>query len=157
MHFKSTEEFRDDLEEFGTAMLVTRDGPWLRSRPMQPHVGNPDGSIRFLTSVRTHKVEEIERHPEANVVFADDDANWVSVSGRIRLSRDQGDIDDLWSPAAEAWLADGKQEALVLILEPEIAEYWDYRENVVKAGWELAKGALTGRRPDLGENRKLAL
>lgn len=157
MHAKTTEEFRGDLEEFDTAMLVTRDGALLRSRPMQPHVGNPDGSIRFLTSIRTHKVEEVERHPEANLVFTDDDANWISVSGRIRLSRDPADIDELWSAAAEAWLTEGKGEAVVLVLDPEIAEYWDNRENVLKAGWEMAKGALTGERPDIGENRKLTL
>lgn len=157
MHSKTTEEFREDLEEFDTAMLVTRDGAHLRARPMQPHVGNADGSIRFLTSIRTHKVEEAERHPEANVVFTDDDANWISVSGRIRLSRAPTDIDELWSAAAEAWLGNGKDEAIVLILEPEFAEYWDYRENAVKAGWEMAKGMLTGRQPDIGDNRKLTL
>jgi general stress protein 26 len=157
MHAKTTEEFREDLEEFDTAMLVTRDGPYLRSRPMQPHVGNPDGSIRFLSSARAHKVEEIDRYPEANAVFTDDDFNWISVSGRIRLSRDAADIEELWSPAAEAWITEGKGEAVVLIMEPEIAEYWDYRENAVKAGWEIAKGALTGKQPDIGEHDKLRL
>lgn len=157
MQNRTTEEFLADLEEFDTAMLVTRDGAHLRARPMQPHVGNADGSIRFLTSIRTHKVEEVARAPEANLVFTDDDASWISVSGRMRLSRDAADIDELWSASAEAWLGHSRDEAVVLILEPEIAEYWDYRENAVKAGWEIAKGMLTGKQPDIGENRKLTL
>lgn len=155
MHAKTTKEFRDDLEMFDTAMLVTRDGSYLRARPMRPHIGHEDGSIRFLSSVRTHKVDEIGASPEANVVFSDDDAVWISVSGRVRLSREQVDIDELWTDGADAWI--DKKEAVVLVVQPEIAEYWDNRENALKAGWEAAKGALTGKRPDIGEHSKLAL
>ncbi len=157
MHEKTAKELRDDLERFDTAMLITRDGLYLRSRPMSPHIGREDGSIRFLSSVKTHTVEEIEANPDANVAFTDDDDLWISVSGRVRLSREQVDIAELWSSSAEMWLKHGKDEAIVLIVEPEIAEYWDNRENAVKAGWEIAKGALTGKRPDIGENRKVAM
>lgn len=156
MHSRTTEEFLDDLDDFDTAMLVTRDGAFLRSRPMAVYVDTSDRTIRFLTSIRAHKVEEVERSPDANVVFMDED-NWISVSGRIRISRDQGDIDAIWSSAADAWLKDGKAEAIVLVLEPQIAEYWDHTDNALKAGWEMVKGTLSDSRPDVGDNRKLSL
>ena len=38
---KSNREFFRDLEDFDTAMLVTRDGKHLRSRPMASYV-DPD-------------------------------------------------------------------------------------------------------------------
>ncbi len=155
MHSRTTEEFLDDLADFDDAMLVTRDGAFLRSRPMAVYVDTPDRTIRFLTSVRTHKVDEVERNPDANVVFTDDD-NWISVSGPIRVSRDRGDIDAIWSSTAEAWLKDGKAEAIVLILEPQIAEYWDRSDNVLKTGWEMVKGTLSDSPPDIGDNRKLS-
>jgi general stress protein 26 len=155
MQPKTTKEFRDDLEKFDTAMLVTRDGEYLRARPMRPHIGREDGSIRFLSSVRTHKVDEIGENPDANIVFTDDDAVWISVSGRVRFSREKIDIDELWSAGADAWI--DKKDAVVLVVQPEIAEYWDNRENAVKAAWEVTKGALTGERPDIGEHRKMTL
>lgn len=153
---KPVAEFWDDLDDFETCMLVTRDGALLRSRPMAPHVRPHDGTIRFLTSDKTHKVDELEAHPEANVVFADDDDIWISVSGRIRLSRAMSDIDDLWSPAADAWLENGKREAIVLILDAERGEYWE-QAGALAASWELAKAAVTGDRPGLGETGKVAL
>lgn len=157
MKTKNTEELFQDLEAFDTAMLVTRDGRHLRSRPMQVYVHASDGTIRFLTSIKTHKTVELKDNPDANIVFTDDNESWISVSGQIRLSRESADIDELWSSTAEAWLKHGRDEAVVLVLEPEIAEYWDRSENAVRAAWEMAKSQVTGDKPDLGENRKVVL
>ena len=156
MSHKTNEEFRADLAQFDTCMLVSRNGQQLRSRPMAPHFDNPDGSIRFLTSVKTHKVDEVKAHPDANAVFAHPDKTWISVSGKIRLSTEPADIDELWSPEAAPWFVEGKAEAIVLILEPEMAEYWDSGSKL-KAGWELMKGAVTGQKPDIGSHGKIAM
>lgn len=154
MDKKPTEEFYEDLEDFDTAMLVTRDADMLRSRPMKPYVGNPDGSIRFLTSKHTHKIDEANADPAANVVFADD-GEWISVSGDIMLSSDPSDIDELWTADAEPWFENGKADAVVMILNPRAAEYWD--SSKLKANWEMLKSAVTGQKADPGTNQKLAL
>ena len=151
---KSNREFFRDLEDFDTAMLVTRDGKHLRSRPMASYVDPDKRSIRFLTSVKTHKIEEIKQYPEANAVYTDDDDEFISVSGRLTISRDARDIDELWSAGAEAWI--NKDEAAVLILEADIAEYWN-GDNMMKASWEMAKAMLTGDKPDVGDNETLTL
>lgn len=154
MDNKTTEEFYDDLEDFDTAMLVTRDGDKLRSRPMKPYVGNPDGTIRFMTSRDTQKVDEASIDPAANVVFAGDGGEWISVSGDITLSSDPADIDELWSDEAEAWIT--KEEAVVMILNPTMAEYWDY--SSMKSTWAMIKNAVTGKKADMtGESQKLVL
>ena len=62
-----------------------------------------------------------------------------------------------WHEDADPWFPGGKDEAAVLIVEPDIAEYWTFPESQLKAKWELLKGELTGTPPDLGENRKLEL
>ncbi len=157
MKAKNTSEFFDDLDAFDTAMLVTRDGKYLRSRPMTPYVNSADGTIRFLTSRRTHKTEELAIYPEANIVFTDDSEVWISVSGKVRQSFERADIEELWSPAAEAFLQDGKDEAVVLIVDAEMAEYWDQSKSTLRAGWEMAKGAITGETPDVGNHQKLDL
>ena len=53
---------------------------------MKPYFDNPDGTIRFLTSTKTHKVNEVEASPDANAIFADEDGTWISVSGKVRVS-----------------------------------------------------------------------
>ena len=155
MTSRTTEEFRADLAAFDTCMLVTKDSARLRARPMAPHFDNPDGTIRFLTSSKTHKIEEVQANPHANAVFTDDSGTWISVSGTIRLSTDADDIDELWSPEADPWFAEGKAEAIVMIMTPDMAEYWDSGSKL-KAGWELAKSAVTGEKPDIGEHKTIA-
>lgn len=158
MTHKTTDDFFNDLDGFDTAMLVTHDSGDLRARPMSVRIDKAGKTIRFLTSVKTHKLDEIERDARANAVFSDDSKVWISVSGKIRISRDQKDIDELWSSAAEAWLNAGKSEAAVLILEPSMGEYWDNSTNVVKAGWEMAKAVLSdNERPDIGKHAKVDL
>lgn len=155
MDSRTTKDFFADLEDFDTAMLVTRDGANLRSRPMAPHIVSRDNTIRFITARSTHKVDEVAKAPEANLVFTDDDDTWISVSGRIRISDAPADIDEIWTSGAEAWLE--KPQAVVIVFEPQMAEYWENDTNFVKAGWEMAKGVLTGEKPDIGEHRKLSL
>lgn len=158
MNTLEVDQFWDDLKTFEMCMLVTRDSRYLRSRPMKAHYNDDDGTVRFVTSIDAHKVEEIAELPVANLVFMKpDDNSWVSVSGAARISVDRADIDRLWSEDGAHWMPANKDEAAILIVEPDIAEYWTYPESQLRAKWELLKGELTGSAPDLGENRKLAL
>lgn len=156
MNTLEVDQFWNDLKSFDMCMLVTRDANFMRSRPMKAHFIDDDGTVRFLTSIDTHKVEEIAAHPVANLVFVNpDDNSWISVSGAVRISIDRPDVDMLWDEAASSWMPAGKDEAAVLIVEPDIAEYWSYPESELRAKWELLKGELTGVPPDLGENQKV--
>lgn len=158
MNTLEVDQFWSDLKKFEMCMLVTYDAHYLRSRPMKAHYFDDDGTVRFLTSIDTHKVEEIAAQPTANLVFQKPgDNTWISVSGNARISVDRADVDAVWDEDAGPWFPGGKDEAAVLIVEPDIAEYWTYPESQIKAKWELLKGELTGAPPDLGENRKLSL
>lgn len=158
MNMMEVDQFWSDLKTFEMCMLVTRDAGFLRSRPMKAYFSDDDGTVRFVTSIDAHKVEEIAALPMANMVFArPEDNNWVSVSGPARISVDRADIDRLWSDDGSPWMPARKDEAAVLIVEPDIAEYWTYPESQLRAKWELLKGELTGAAPDLGENRKISL
>ena len=157
MDMLEVDQFWSDLKTFDMCMLVTRDSIFLRSRPMKAHFIDDDGTVRFLTSIDTHKVEEIAAEPVANMVFVNsDDNSWISVSGAVRISVDRADVDMLWPEGESSWLPANKDETAVLIVEPDIAEYWTYPESRLRAKWELLKGELTGTPPDLGENRKVS-
>lgn len=157
MNTLEVDQFWDDLKTFEMCMLVTRDAHYMRSRPMKAHYFDDDGTVRFLTSIDTHKVDEIAAQPVANLVFAHpEDNSWISVSGAARISVDRADVDSLWDDSDGAWKPATKEEAAVLIVEPDIAEYWTYPGSELRAKWELLKGELTGTPPDLGEHKKLA-
>lgn len=140
------------------AMLVTRDGDQLRSRPMAAHLDPERRAIYFLTDARRHKDDEIARDHRVNLAFADvSRQNYVSVSGFAAVSNDRAKIRELFSTPAKAWW-DGADDPNIRLLEivPEEAKYWDSPGTLVGTV-KMAMAAVSGGRPDLGDNRKVSI
>ncbi|WP_375414852.1 pyridoxamine 5'-phosphate oxidase family protein [uncultured Bradyrhizobium sp.] len=146
------------MKKIGFAMLVTRDGDKLRARPMSAHVERDNNAIYFLTDARRHKDDEIARNPNINLSFADaGDQKYVSVSGTAEVSNDRAKIKELFSTPAKAWWDSAEDPNIrVLKIAPEDAEFWDSPGTVISYV-KMAAAAVTGSRPNLGENRKVAI
>src|SRR4051794_37814861 len=93
-------KLRELLEDFDTAMLVTRtvDGH-LRARPMVLADIQADGTLWFLTERRSGKLEEIARDSQVNVAMQSS-SKFVSLSGPASPVEDRTKVDQLWN---EAW------------------------------------------------------
>jgi len=148
----------DLMKKIGFAMLVTRDGDKLRARPMSAYLERESNTIYFLTDVRRHKDDEIARNPNINLSFADAGSQkYVSVSGTAVVSNDRARIKELFSTPAKAWWDSADDPNIrVLKISPEDAEFWDSPGTVISYV-KMAAAALTGTRPDIGENRKVAI
>ncbi|PYF01420.1 general stress protein 26 [Rhodopseudomonas faecalis] len=148
----------DLMKRITFAMLVTRDGDQLRSRPMAAYCDPAHGTIYFLTDVRRHKDDEIARDHRVNLAFADSSKhNYVSVSGRASVSDDRAKIKELFTAAAKAWWdsADDPNIRLLTVV-PEEAEYWDSPGSLISSV-KMALAVLGGGRPDLGDHRKVSI
>ena len=146
------------MKRIGFAMLVTRDGDKLRARPMSAYPQGEENAIYFLTDARHHKEEEIARDPQVNLSFADaGDQKYVSVTGTAVISNDRAKIKQLFSTPAKAWW-DSAEDPNIRILKvtPDEAEFWDSPGTVISYV-KMAAAAVTGARPDLGDNRKVAM
>ena len=148
----------DLMKKIGFAMLVTRDDDKLRARPMSAYVERDEGAIYFLTDARRHKDEEIARNPSVNLSFADAGSQkYVSVTGIAVVSNDRARIGKLFSTPAKAWWDSADDPNIrVLKVKPDDAEFWDSPGSVISYV-KMAAAAVTGSRPDLGDNRKVAL
>ena len=148
----------DLMKKIGSAMLVTRDGDKLRARPMSAHVERENNAIFFLTDARRHKDDEIARHPDINLSFADTGGQkYVSITGTASVSNDRAKIKQLFSTPAKAWWDSAEDPNIrVLKITPDDAEYWDSPGSVISYV-KMAAAAVTGTRPDLGDNRKVAM
>jgi general stress protein 26 len=146
------------MKKIGFAMLVTRDGRKLRARPMAAYVERDDNAIYFLTDARRHKDEEIAADPNVNLSFADaGDQKYVSLTGTATIANDRDKIRQLFSTAAKAWWDDADDPNIrVLRITPDDAEFWDSPGSVVSYV-KMAAAAMTGSRPDIGDNRKVAM
>jgi len=146
------------MKKIGFAMLVTRDGSKLRARPMSAYIERGENTIYFLTDARRHKDEEIARDPNVNLAFADTGGQkYVSLTGTAAISNDRAKIRELFSTPAKAWWDSAEDPNIrVLKITPDDAEFWDSPGTVVSYV-KMAAAAMTGSRPDLGDNRKVAL
>jgi general stress protein 26 len=146
------------MDKIGFAMLVTRDGAKLRARPMAAFVERNDNAIYMLTDARRHKDEEIAQHPDINLSFADTGAQkYVSVTGTATVSNDRARIKQLFSTPARAWWDSANDPNIrVLKVTPDDAEFWDSPGTMVSYV-KMAAAAVTGSRPDVGTNRKVAI
>lgn len=155
---KNSEHVWEMMEKIGFAMLVTTDGDKLRSRPMSARVAPDENQIYFLTDARKHKDDEIARNPNVNVAFADSRGQkYVSLTGHAAVSNDRAKIKELFTTEAKAWWESADDPNIrVLKVTPDDAEYWDSPGTVVSYV-KMAAAAVTGKRPDIGENRKVAM
>lgn len=146
------------MKKIGFAMLVTRDGDKLRARPMSAYLERENNAIYFLTDAQHHKDDEIARSPGINLSFADASAQkYVSLTGTAVVSNDRAKIKELFSTEAKAWWESADDPNIrVLKVTPDDAEYWDSPGTVVSYV-KMAAAAVTGSRPDIGENRKVSM
>jgi general stress protein 26 len=148
----------DLMKKIGFAMLVTHDGDKLRARPMSAYLERDENAIYFLTDARRHKDEEIARNPGVNLSFANaSDQTYVSVTGTAVVSNDRAKIRQLFSTPAKAWWNSAEDPNIrVLKIMPDDAEFWDSPGSVISYV-KMAAAAVTGSRPDIGDNRKVAM
>ena len=166
----SLEKKLDDLykliDGIEVAMLTTRrrDGH-LVSRAMQTQRRTAGTDLWFVTSIESAKFEELAADPHVNVsYYRDRTREWVSVSGTAILSQDRDLIHGLYKPDWKAWFGDegGKYHgsandprlALVLV-EAESVTYFKKDRPAPLVLFELAKGMITGQKPNFGDQREL--
>jgi len=156
------EKLRELVKDIDFCMLTTVDeGGDLHSRPMSSNGDiDEDGDIWFFTNASSLKVSEISKLPKVNVSFADpDNQRYISVSGTAQLIRDRAKIDELWRPEFKMWFPEGKDDPEVALLRVNLekAEYWDSPSSTIGYALSFVSSLVTGKEPDLGENRKVNL
>jgi general stress protein 26 len=146
------------MKKIGFAMLVTHDGDKLRARPMSAYLDRDENAIYFLTDARRHKDEEIAQNQSVNLSFADAGSlKYVSVTGTAAVSNDRAKIKELFSTPAKAWWNSADDPNIrALKVTPDDAEFWDSPGAVISYV-KMAAAAISGKRPDIGNNRKVAM
>jgi len=130
----------------------------LHARPLAVQEAEFDGDLWFLTPDPSEKTDDIRFNPQVNVSLQSS-KGFLSIAGRAEILRDEAKIDELWSPSAEAWFPEGRTDPTIALLRvnAESAEYWATDEPRVVSVFKIAKAAVTGGQPDVGENRAVDL
>jgi general stress protein 26 len=144
------------VDRIGFCMLTTQTGSDIRARPMSAYAEKIENSVYFLTDVASHKDEDIARHPNVCLAFADTKGQkYVSLSGSAEILNDREKVRDLWATPAKAWWDSPDDPSIrVLKITPSFAEYWDSPGTVISY-IKMAAAAMTSAKPDMGDNAKV--
>jgi general stress protein 26 len=146
----------DIVEKVGVGMLTTRFRGGLRSRPVEPRPDREAGVIRVVTDARGLKDDEIENSPAVGlaIVSASDKA-YLSITAHAAVIRDAAIAQTIWHKSDDLWWSGPDDPNVrVIVLTPSLAELWDGPSSSAVVAFEIAKAKLTGKKPNLGENRK---
>jgi general stress protein 26 len=156
----------NDLEEIAAlvkhariGLLTTVDSEKkLVSRPLAIQEVEFTGSLWFFTQDPSPKVDDIAGNDNVNVSF-ESGKGWVSVAGSAVVSHDQAKIDELWNGRAAAWFPEGRDDPTVALIEvrADTVEYWVSEDPKVVTLFKVAKAAVTGGQPDVGESKTVEL
>ncbi len=163
---KKLQQFYDMVEDIEMAMFTTRrrDGQ-LVSRPMANQAAASGADLWFVTSRDASKLADLENDPHVNLsYYKDRTREWVSVSGIAKISTHRRKIQELYRPDWKIWFGDqgGKQDGtaddprMVLIgVNIEAATFMEVTKQQPVVLYEMVKGLVTGKAPDLGETQVL--
>jgi general stress protein 26 len=146
------------IKDARIAMLTSERDGRLYSRPMGASQKGFDGSLWFFTRKSSPKVAEVEAHREVNVSYASAaDNSYVSLSGRAVIVEDRAAIDAHWNEWIKTWFPDGKDDPDLALIRVDVdtAEYWDAPSSKMVVAFDYLKARMTGKTPDMGENRKI--
>lgn len=156
------EKFYDLVKDIEIAMLTTRrtDGLMV-SRPMATQARADGADLWFVTEKSSPKIAEILGHPNVNLsYYKDRTREWISVAGKARVVDDRAKIHELYRPDWRAWFEDkgGEQNGgpddprIVLVgVDVQIAHYLEVNKPQVVVLFEVMKGMITGKAPDVGK------
>lgn len=154
------------IDGIEVAMLTTRraDGT-LVSRPMQTQARRAGTDLWFMTSVDSGKVDELITEPQVNLgYYKDRTREYVSVSGRARVTQDRALIHELYKPDWKAWLGDeggerdgGPDDPRIALIEviADSAFYLKSDKPQLLQLFSVAKAIATGNPPKAGDAGEL--
>jgi general stress protein 26 len=161
---KKLQQFYELVEDIDTAMFTTRrrDGR-LVSRPMANQAAANGADLWFVTSREASKLTDLEHDPHVNLsYYKDRTREWVSVSGIAKISTDREKIRELYRPDWKAWFGDeggehdgtAEDPRIVLIgVDIESAAFMEVNKPQPVVLFELVKGLVTGKAPEMGETQ----
>ena len=162
MESKKLDRFYELIKDMEVAMFTTRrpDG-LLVSRPMATQAQAAGADLWFVTAKGSPKLSEIRHDPHVNLgYYKDRTREWVSVSGTAQIVDDRAKIRELYRPDWRAWFGDegGKDHGtpddprIVLIaVDVAVAQFMQLNKPQAVVLFEVVKGMVTGKTPDLGE------
>lgn len=149
------------IKDIRYAMLTTLDDDdTLVARPMTTVQKEFSGSLWFFASRSMPPALSVELDGTVGVQYTDHGSDtYVSLSGDASLEHDRARMEALWSPMTKAWFPKGLDDPDLVMIRVDVhkAEYWDTKESKPVQLFKMAKAAVTGVPPKMGEHKTIEM
>jgi len=145
-------------KEIDVCMFVTWDGEYNRARPLSARVHRDEDAIYFLVNDDSAKNDQLAKYPKVTLAWSDNARyKYVTISGQAAVTDDRQKIEALWEKTDEAWW-DGSDDPDIRLITvtPDEAELWDSPGRIVATA-KMVLAAVTGAKPEIGDNVKVDL
>ena len=105
------------------------------------------GTIWFLSSIDSHKNQEIAIDPNVKLFFqVSKHSGFLELDGHADISQDKAQIKRLWNFMLRTWFTDGEDDPRITVIKvtPRSGYYWDNKHGDAVAGAKVAVGAVAG-------------
>jgi general stress protein 26 len=155
---EATDRIWELAKEIDICMFVSWDGEYTRARPLSARVRRDDNAIYFLVNNDSAKTKQLSNYPKVTLAWSDSSHyNYVTISGPAAVTNDRGKISELWEKTDAAWWDNADDPEIRLItVKPDEGELWD-SPGLIVATAKMVFAAVTGAKPDVGDNAKVDL
>jgi len=147
------ERIKDMIGDAGSCFFCTGDGqgPSRGVRPMSVRETDDAGAIWFLSSIDSHKNQELQANPSVKLFFqSGKHSGFLELDGHAEISQDKARIKQLWNSMLKAWFTEGEDDPRITVIKitPKSGYYWDNKHGDAVAGVKVAVGAVIGKTLD---------
>ena len=149
------------VDKIDIGMVISRSKKdELHIVPISRQEVDEQGNIWMLISSESTIHQNLLENNRVDIAYSHiGDYNFLSVSGRAHISRDQARIDKYWNKLMDAWFEKGKEDPHIRVLKVETsdAHYWDNKSNKLVTFFKVATNAIAGTNLDIGREGSLDL
>lgn len=150
---EAAKKIKELVEKAKTCFFCTRikTGEAFATRPMSIQKIDEDGTLWFLSSIDSHKNQQLAENPFAQLLFKGSDySDFLSLYGEVTIMRERDKIEELWEPVLKTWFTEGKDDPRISVFrfEPLDGYYWDTKHAQIVAFAKQMIGAATGKTLD---------
>lgn len=128
------------------------------ARPMAVRKVDDEGSLWFLSSIDSHKNDEIKLDSRVRLYFqASAHSDFLELNGHALISQDREKINELWEPILKTWFTEGEDDPRITVVKvvPTEGYYWNTKHGNIVAGVKMLIGAAVGKTLDDSEEGSL--
>ncbi len=158
---KAADKIAELAEKAGICLFTTKLTQLpLSSRPMSVLKVDNEGSLWFFSSKSSDQNLHLKSDDKVQLFFLNShDSEFMTLFGKASVSDNKQKIEELWTPIANVWFKDGKEDKDLSVIKfiPEDGYYWDTQHGKMIQMFKLAIGAVTGKPLDDGLEGKIRL